>query len=82
MAMAMTKSENLPPSQTDGGGRDIPEVWMQPVGKIFFQRHDAAGEAEEYDGSRFLQCGHCAELTRSGVKGAAHRETQQGSAPT
>src|SRR5580692_8166572 len=42
----------------------------------------AAGEAEEYDGSRFLQCGHCAELTRSGVKGAAHRETHQGSAPT
>ena len=41
-----------------------------------------AGEAEQYDGSWLRHPGCCAELARRGVKGAAHRETDRGGAPT
>ena len=42
----------------------------------------AAREAEQHDGSRLPRPGHCAELTGLRVKGAAHRETEHGGAPT
>ena len=42
----------------------------------------AAGEAEQYHGSRFRHAGYCAELTGLGVKRTAHRETARGAAPT
>jgi hypothetical protein len=42
----------------------------------------AAGEAEQYDGSRFRGAGDRAELTGLRVKGAAHRETEHSGAPT
>ena len=42
----------------------------------------AAGEAEQYDGARFRGAGDRAELTGLRVKGAAHRETEHGGAPT
>jgi hypothetical protein len=39
-------------------------------------------EPEQYDGSRFRHTGYCAELTGLRMKGAAHRETDHGGAPT
>ena len=39
------------------------------------------GEAEQYDSSRYRRAGCFAEFTRPRMKGAAHRETAQDSAP-